>query len=136
VWEEPDAVAVRLGAALRAERRAQGLRQDDVALAGNLGRRAVGYIERGNATGQLRTWLKVADALGLRLSLTRDRGWHGPAAAGRGGGAARRRGHHPQLPAGAHAVRCDGALDRPAQARRRGEGWSGLRFDTAPSGGR
>ncbi len=49
-------------------------RPRDALVDGALG--GVRPVERiAQLAGQLRTWLKVAGVLGLRLSLTRDRGW-------------------------------------------------------------
>lgn len=70
---DPAATAARLGATIRRERRALGLRQDDVALAAGLGLRAVHDIEAGKATAQLDTWLSAIGALGLVLVIERER---------------------------------------------------------------
>jgi len=63
----------RLGEALRQERRRQGLRQDDIALAAGLGLRAVGEIEAGKPTAQFNTWLAVIQALSFKLVVVRAR---------------------------------------------------------------
>lgn len=67
----PAAVASRLGETVRRERRARGLRQDDLALAAGLGLRAVHDIETGKETAHLNTWLKALDALGMELVVVR-----------------------------------------------------------------
>lgn len=61
--------AADLGAALRQARRAQGLRLEDVALAAGVGVRFVSELERGKATARLGETLRVAAALGVRLTL-------------------------------------------------------------------
>jgi y4mF family transcriptional regulator len=58
-----------LGAALRAARRARGLRLEDVALAAGVGVRFVSELERGKATARLAQTLRVAEALGVNLTL-------------------------------------------------------------------
>lgn len=70
---DPAATAARLGSTIRRERRARGLRQDDLALAAGLGLRAVHDIEAGKATPQLETWLRAIEALGLVLVIERER---------------------------------------------------------------
>jgi len=70
---DPAATAARLGETIRRERRARGLRQDDLALAAGLGLRAVHDIEAGKATAQLNTWLNAIEALGLVLVIDRER---------------------------------------------------------------
>jgi transcriptional regulator with XRE-family HTH domain len=63
----------RLGEALRREREFQGLRQDDLALAAGLGRRAVGEVEAGKVTAEFQTWLAVIQTLGFKLVIVRRR---------------------------------------------------------------
>jgi transcriptional regulator with XRE-family HTH domain len=58
-----------LGAALRAARRARGLRLEDVALAAGVGVRFLSELERGKPTARLAEALRVAASLGLRLTL-------------------------------------------------------------------
>jgi HTH-type transcriptional regulator/antitoxin HipB len=65
----PVADAKELGAAIRQERRALGLRLEDVALAAGVGMRFLGELERGKATVQLDKTLRVIRALGLHLEL-------------------------------------------------------------------
>lgn len=65
---DPAAVAARLGDTIRRERRVLGLTQDELALGAGLGLRAVHDIEAGKVTAQLRTWLKVAEALNLETA--------------------------------------------------------------------
>ncbi len=57
------------GAAIRTARKAQGLRQDEVAGASGVGTRFVVELESGKASIQLGKALAVAQALGLRLSI-------------------------------------------------------------------
>jgi y4mF family transcriptional regulator len=70
---DPAATAARLGETIRRERRARGLRQDDLALAAGLGLRAIHDIEAGKSTAQLDTWLNAIEALGLVLVIERER---------------------------------------------------------------
>jgi HTH-type transcriptional regulator / antitoxin HipB len=56
-----------LGAAIRAERRARGLSQDDVALSAGVGLRFVHDLEHGKDTIELGRALRVAHAVGLRV---------------------------------------------------------------------
>lgn len=58
-----------LGAAVRAARKAQGLRLEDLALAAGVGVRFLSEFERGKATVQLGEVLRVVAALGLELSI-------------------------------------------------------------------
>lgn len=59
----------RLGAILRAERQRQEMTIEDLALAANLGPRAVGELERGKTTVQLEVVRRVLAALRLRVTL-------------------------------------------------------------------
>lgn len=59
----------QLGTAIREARRHQGLRQDQLAAAANVGVRFIVDLEAGKATVRLAKALAVIDALGLRLSL-------------------------------------------------------------------
>ncbi|HWA90045.1 MAG TPA: type II toxin-antitoxin system Y4mF family antitoxin [Rhizomicrobium sp.] len=59
----------QLGTAVRDARRRQGLRQDQLAAAANVGVRFVVDLEAGKPTAQLGKTLDVLRALGLRLSL-------------------------------------------------------------------
>ncbi len=59
------------GATIRAERKAQGLRQDQLAGATGVGTRFVIDLEAGKPTAQLGKALAVAAALGLQLKLAR-----------------------------------------------------------------
>jgi y4mF family transcriptional regulator len=58
------------GAALRAARRARGLRLEDLALGAGVGIRFVSELERGKPTARLGEALQVAAALGVQLSIT------------------------------------------------------------------
>lgn len=59
----------QLGAAIRAARKAQGLRQDELAGAAGVGLRFVVELERGKPSVQLDKVLAVLAALGLRLRI-------------------------------------------------------------------
>lgn len=59
----------RLGAAVRAARKAQGLRQDELAGAAGVGVRFLVELERGKPSVQLDKVLAVLAALGLRLTI-------------------------------------------------------------------
>lgn len=59
----------QLGAAIRAARKAQGLRQDELAGAAGVGLRFVVELERGKPRVQLDKVLAVLAALGLRLRI-------------------------------------------------------------------
>jgi len=56
-----------LGAALRAARRARGLRLEDAALAAGVGVRFLSELERGKPTVRLAETLRAVRSLGLRL---------------------------------------------------------------------
>lgn len=58
-----------LGASIRAARRAQGLRLEDVALAAGVGMRFVSELERGKQTARLSETLRVLAAVGLRVTV-------------------------------------------------------------------
>ena len=70
------------GAALRAARRARGLRLEDVAFGAGVGPRFISELERGKATARLGEALRVAGSLGLGI-VVEDPGEWPPA---RGGG--------------------------------------------------
>jgi y4mF family transcriptional regulator len=59
-----------IGNAIRQARRNQGLRQDQLAGAANVGVRFVSELESGKATAQLGKTLAVARALGMTISIT------------------------------------------------------------------
>jgi HTH-type transcriptional regulator/antitoxin HipB len=59
-----------LGAALRAARIARGLRLEDLALAAGVGRRFLGELERGKPTVRLAETLRVAQALGVSITVS------------------------------------------------------------------
>jgi len=61
----------QLGTAIKEARRRQGLRQDQLAAAANVGVRFVIELEAGKPTAQLGKALDVLQALGLPLSLGR-----------------------------------------------------------------
>lgn len=58
-----------LGAAIKGERRRQGLRQDQLAAAANVGVRFIVDVEAGKPTAQIGKTLAVLAALGLQVSL-------------------------------------------------------------------
>jgi transcriptional regulator with XRE-family HTH domain len=58
-----------LGAALRAARRARGLRLEDAALGAGVGVRFLSELERGKPTARLAETLRVAVSLGLRVTI-------------------------------------------------------------------
>jgi y4mF family transcriptional regulator len=58
------------GRAVRARRKGLGLTQDDVAAVVGVNRRVVGELERGKPTVQLDIALRVAQVVGLDVSLT------------------------------------------------------------------
>jgi transcriptional regulator with XRE-family HTH domain len=58
-----------LGVALRAARRARGLRLEDAALGAGVGVRFLSELERGKPTARLAETLRVAAALGLRVTI-------------------------------------------------------------------
>jgi HTH-type transcriptional regulator/antitoxin HipB len=63
-----------LGHALRKARKARGLRLEDLALAAGVGVRFLSELERGKPTVRLAETLRVAAALGVRLTLEDSRG--------------------------------------------------------------
>ena len=65
----PISTTADLGAALRAARRARGLRLEDVALAAGVGMRFLSELERGKPTARLAETLRVAAALGVAVML-------------------------------------------------------------------
>ena len=65
----PITTSAELGAALRAARRAQKLRLEDVALGAGVGIRFVSELERGKPTVRLAETLRVAAALGVEVRL-------------------------------------------------------------------
>jgi HTH-type transcriptional regulator/antitoxin HipB len=58
-----------VGAALKAARTARGLRLEDLALAAGVGRRFLGELERGKPTVRLAETLRVAQALGVSITM-------------------------------------------------------------------
>lgn len=58
-----------IGEALRLERKAQGLRQDELAGAAGVGIRFIVDLEAGKATAQIGKVLQVVQALGLVVTL-------------------------------------------------------------------
>jgi transcriptional regulator with XRE-family HTH domain len=57
-------------AAFKAARIARGLRLEDLALAAGVGRRFVGELERGKPTVRLAETLRVAEALGVSITVS------------------------------------------------------------------
>ncbi len=66
-----------LGRVIRAERKALGLTQGDLAAACGLSVRFVSELERGRATAGVGRVLHVLNMLGLRVTLTSPRGADG-----------------------------------------------------------
>ena len=60
----------QFGAAIRSARKAQGMRQDQLAGAAGVGVRFIVDLEAGKSSTQLGKALAVACALGLRVSIT------------------------------------------------------------------
>ena len=63
-----------LGAAFKAARIARGLRLEDLALAAGVGRRFLGELERGKPTVRLAETLRVAEALGVSITMNDPNG--------------------------------------------------------------
>ena len=63
-----------IGTTIRAARKAQGLRQDELAAAANVGVRFLIELEGGKETAQLGKTLAVLAALGIEVSLTPPNG--------------------------------------------------------------
>ncbi len=59
-----------LGIEIKSARRRQGLRQDQLAAAANVGVRFIVDLEAGKPTAQMGKTLAVLSALGLRISLS------------------------------------------------------------------
>ena len=59
-----------IGAVIRLTRKAQGMRQDELAGAAGVGLRFIVEVEAGKPTAQLGKVLGVLDALGCRLEIT------------------------------------------------------------------
>lgn len=64
---------VSLGAAIRAERQAQGLSQEALADKANIDRSYMGGVERGEHNIAIMNLLKIADALGVKASELLDK---------------------------------------------------------------
>lgn len=60
----------QIGASIRAARRAQGLRQDQLAAAAGVGLRFLIELEAGKPTARLGKALDVLNALGCRVQIT------------------------------------------------------------------
>ena len=63
-----------IGNAIRAARKTQGLRQDELAAAANVGVRFLIELEAGKSTAQLGKTLSVISALGIGLRLVSPSG--------------------------------------------------------------
>lgn len=63
----------KLGTVIRSARRQQGLRQDQLAAAANVGVRFIVDLEAGKTTAQIGKTLAVIEALGLELALSGTR---------------------------------------------------------------
>lgn len=68
---DPVQNAADIGSIIRAERKAQGLRQDELAAASGVGLRFLVELERGKDTVQLGKVLAVLAALGCSLEIAR-----------------------------------------------------------------
>lgn len=66
--------ATELGEAVRDARKAQGLRQGELALVAGTGRRFIVELEQGKPTAQLAQVLRVVQALGLSIEFQRGAG--------------------------------------------------------------
>lgn len=66
--------AQAIGRIIRAERKASGLRQDELAAASGVGLRLIVELERGKPTVQLAKVLAVLAALGCKLQVIRPDG--------------------------------------------------------------
>ena len=64
-WNTPLATSAELGAALRAQRKAQGLTLEQLSGLSGLGMRFLSELERGKATAELGKTLEVIRLLGL-----------------------------------------------------------------------
>jgi len=62
--------ATDIGTTIRAARKAQGLRQDELAAAANVGVRFLIELEAGKETAQIGKTMAVLAALGIDVSLT------------------------------------------------------------------
>jgi transcriptional regulator with XRE-family HTH domain len=72
---------VRLGRTLRLAREAQGLRQDELALATGVSTRTVHAVENGKLTARVDVIIRMANGLGLDLVLKPPDGRSFPGAA-------------------------------------------------------
>ncbi|HEY6781227.1 MAG TPA: helix-turn-helix domain-containing protein [Thermoleophilaceae bacterium] len=70
----PITAPAELGALIRRERTAQGILQEDLALAAGTGRRFIIELERGKPTVRLAEVLAVLHTLGLGIQIERARG--------------------------------------------------------------
>ncbi|MBU1250242.1 MAG: helix-turn-helix domain-containing protein [Actinobacteria bacterium] len=66
VASEPD--LSRLGANLKQLREQRGLSHDNLAERADLSRRTIIDLEQGRSSGTVRSWHKIAQALGMRLT--------------------------------------------------------------------
>ncbi len=65
---------IDIGKTIRTARKAQGLRQDELAAAANVGVRFLIELEAGKPTAQLGKTLSVLSALGIDVALTAPSG--------------------------------------------------------------
>lgn len=72
--EENDMTPKDIGQIVRAERKAQGLRQDQLAAAAGVGVRLLAELEAGKPTAQIGKALTVLDTLGCQLAINAPRG--------------------------------------------------------------
>jgi transcriptional regulator with XRE-family HTH domain len=66
---EPTSIEQQIGRRIRDARRAQGLTQEEVALAANVATRALHYIEHGRVRPRLDTVQRILSVLGMTLEI-------------------------------------------------------------------
>jgi HTH-type transcriptional regulator/antitoxin HipB len=67
--QQPDLFAQEIGRRVREARRAQGLTQEEVALAANVATRALHYIEHGHIRPRVDTVQRILSVLGMALEI-------------------------------------------------------------------
>jgi HTH-type transcriptional regulator/antitoxin HipB len=67
--QQPDLFAQEIGRRIREARRAQGLTQEEVALAANVATRALHYIEHGRIRPRVDTVQRILSVLGMTLEI-------------------------------------------------------------------
>jgi transcriptional regulator with XRE-family HTH domain len=66
---EPTALSEQIGHRIRDERRAQGLTQEELALAANVVTRVIHYVEHGSVQPRLDTIERILSVLGMKLEV-------------------------------------------------------------------